>query len=92
MTTILIGYDLVGKDGMDYGKLEDAIKGLGGWWHCLDSTWLITIALTEVQVRGRLLNYIGANDRLLVLTPGRPAGAWYGMSDVCGDWLKRNLS
>lgn len=91
MTTMLIGYDLVRKDGMDYTKLEDAIKALGNWWHCLDSTWLVTTTLTEVQVRDYLQTHIGQSDRLLVLTPARPSGAWYGFNDNCSNWIKGNL-
>ncbi|CAN7611279.1 hypothetical protein LJR034_004682 [Caballeronia sp. LjRoot34] len=92
MTTMLIGYDLKRADGMDYAKLEEAIKGLGNWWHCLDSTWLVTTALTEAQVRDFLKNYIGTKDKLLVLTPSRPSGAWYGFDQNCSDYLRNNLS
>lgn len=80
LTTMLIGYDLKRADGMDYAKLEEAIKGLGNWWHCLDSTWLVTTALTEAQVRDFLKNYIGTKDKLLVLTPSAPQA--HGMASI----------
>ncbi len=91
MTTIMIGYDLVRKDGMDYTKLEDAIKSLGHWWHCLDSTWLLNTNLSESQVMNHLLNYIGKSDRLLILTPSRPSGTWYGFGEECSRYLTSNL-
>lgn len=38
--SILVGYDL-NRPHQDYGDLIDAIKALGTWWHCLDSTWIV---------------------------------------------------
>lgn len=36
MNKRLIAYDLV-QPGGDYTKLHESIKGLGSWWHCLES-------------------------------------------------------
>ena len=40
MSTKLIAYDL-NAPGQNYDDLIKAIKGLGAWWHHLDSTWLV---------------------------------------------------
>lgn len=55
MNTYLIGYDL-DKPRQDYKDLIVAIKAVGTWWHCLDSTWIAKSTLSAVQVRDKLLN------------------------------------
>lgn len=90
MATYMIGYDL-NKAGQDYSALIDEIKALAnGWWHHLDSTWIVNTNLTAVQVRDRLRAQIDANDELLVAAISEPA-AWYGFTQKGSDWLKANL-
>lgn len=89
MTTYMIGYDLL-TPGQDYSDLHEAIKKLGSWWHCLDSTWLINSNQTATQIRDSLKPYLDRNDRLLVSTITRDA-AWTGFNEGCSDWLKDNL-
>lgn len=89
MTTYMIGYDLL-TPGQDYSDLHEAIKKLGAWWHCLDSTWLLNTNLTAAQIRDSLIPYLDRNDRLLVSTITRDA-AWIGFDQGCSDWLKDNL-
>ena len=90
MRTYVIGYDLH-KPQQDYEGLSEAIKALGSWWHCLDSTWMITTDETPAQIRDRLSPHIDDDDRLLVSAVGAPA-AWKGFSQQCSDWLKENLN
>lgn len=47
MSIYLITYDLMAP-GKDYNKLFDAIKKLGSWFHCLDSTWIVDKNRNEV--------------------------------------------
>ena len=92
MATHLIGYDLHPSKGETYESLFESIKALGAWWHHLDSTWLVTSALTAAQIRDRLKAHLpAADDQLLVLTVSGDAGAWYGFSDSGSKWLKSNL-
>lgn len=90
MKSILIGYDL-NKSGQDYKELIDAIKAIAnGWWHCLDSTWIIKTDQTCVQVRDTLKPHIDSNDELLVVAL-TGEGAWAGFNDECSKWLKNTL-
>ncbi len=89
MTTYLITYDL-NRPGQNYNELFEAIKAVGTWWHCLDSTWIVKSNLTAVQVRDSLSPKIDNNDSLLVVALSG-AGAWTGFSDECSTWLKNNL-
>ena len=89
MKTYLIGYDL-DKPGQDYSNLIEAIKKIGTWWHCLDSTWLVKSNYTATQIRDYLLPHIDQNDELLVALLSGEA-AWYGFKGDCSTWLTNNL-
>lgn len=89
MQSYLITYDLM-KPGQDYQKLFAAIKALGLWWHCLDSTWIVKHAGPASAIRDALQPFIDANDRLLVVKLSGEA-AWFGFSKECADWLRTNL-
>ena len=88
MASYLITYDL-NSPGQNYNDLYTVIKGLGTWWHCLDSTWIIKSNLTAVQIRDSLSAKIDKNDSLLVASIS--SAAWKGFSADCSDWLKKNL-
>lgn len=90
MKTYMIGYDLVGKPRSEYTDLIGAIQNLGGWWHCLDSTWLVKSNSSAVIIRDTLLAHLHEKDRLLVaLLEGERA--WSGFDQKCSDWLKTEL-
>jgi len=89
MATYIIDYDL-NRPGQNYTELFEAIKALGPWWHCLDSTWIVKSNLTAVQIRDAVSSRIDRNDRLLVAELSGQA-AWVGFNDECSSWLKNNL-
>lgn len=92
MRTYLIGYDLNRPRGTDdYPKLYEAIKNLGGWWHHLDSTWIIKTNSSAVEIRDALRSHIDSGDELLVVRLSGE-GAWVGFNDNGSQWLKDNLS
>jgi hypothetical protein len=90
MGTLLIGYDL-DKPGQDYSNLMAAIKGLGSWWHHLDSTWLVKSDLTTKAARDLLAKHIDDNDELLVISVTGREAAWTGFNEKGGQWIKDNL-
>jgi hypothetical protein len=92
MTNYLIGYDL-DKPSQNYEELFKAIKSLSGsrgWWHCLDSTWIIQSDLSAAHIRDLLWAHMGASDKLLVTALTRPS-AWQGFDEGCNSWLKNNM-
>lgn len=90
MTTFMIGYDL-NKAGKNYEGLIAEIKALAdGWWHHLDSTWLVVTDLSATSIRDRLTPHLDSDDELLVAKISEP-GAWRGFSDKGSDWLLKNL-
>lgn len=86
----LIGYDL-NQLGQRYSKLKDLIERLyPGWWHCLDSTYIIKTPLSAYEVRDSLGPALDANDVLLVI-PVTRGWASYNLGKQCADWLTNNL-
>lgn len=88
--TLLVGYDLV-KPGKDYSKLIDHLKTFDGWWHNLDSTWLLRTTKTARAVRDELKGYIDANDRVLVMDVGGDNWAAYGFTQQANEWLQNHV-
>lgn len=90
MNTILISYDL-NTPGQDYGKLTDALKEYGTYWHHLDSFWLVRTESNAVEVRDHIKEYLDKNDELLVINVTGDAAAWRGFNDSGSKWLKDHL-
>jgi hypothetical protein len=89
--TLLLSYDL-NRPGQAYDKLIEQIKGLGtNWWHCLDSTWLISTTLAPMEVATACLPLMDANDELFVVDVTGKAAAWRFPDEKCGKWLQDNL-
>ncbi|MGN7157879.1 hypothetical protein ACTHRK_17495 [Dietzia cercidiphylli] len=87
MATKLIAYDL-NSPGQKYDDLIDAIKGLGAWWHHLDSTWLVRTSSSAEEVRDKLKKYIDNGDELLVVDVTGDSRAWCGFKESGSKWLK----
>jgi hypothetical protein len=89
MATLMVGYDL-NKPDQDYEKLINYLKGLGTWWHHLDSTWLVVTNMTAKELRDKLKTLIGAADELLVLDVTDDIWASAGFTDKANSWLQQN--
>lgn len=90
MKAYLIGYDL-NNPGQDYSDLIEAIKNIGPWWHCLDSTWIVNSNNSAIQIRDYLVKFLDRNDELLV---GHLSGesAWIGFDDDCSKGLRKVMN
>lgn len=89
MKLYMIGYDL-NTPGQDYKDLIKKIKELAhGYWHHLDSTWLIRSELSAAQIRDQLTPHVDANDEILV--NGLILGDWatVGINKAGNDWLHK---
>lgn len=90
MAVYMVGYDL-NKAGKNYDGLIEKIKELAkGYWHHLDSTWLISTDHTAEQVRNSLKPFLDSDDELLVCAVSAP-GAWHGINDAGSEWLRTHL-
>ncbi|HZF54476.1 MAG TPA: hypothetical protein VE093_37775 [Polyangiaceae bacterium] len=90
MSVFLITYDKSAGD--NYQPLYDAIHKLAnGYWHDLDSTWLIVSNQSALAIANALYPHIDANDKLLVVEITRQA-AWAGKFNPSAKaWLNNHL-
>ena len=71
----LVTYDL-NKVGQDYNNLYNAIKDIGSYYHCLDSTWLVETDLTSEQISSYLRQQIDYNDHILIIKVMKDYQGW----------------
>ncbi len=92
MPVYMIGYDLHRSEEEKYIDLYTALEsiGSGGYWDCLDQTWLVMTDKTPSEIRDALKPHLKEDDRLLVMRYGGEA-AWCGFKDDCQTWLEDNL-
>jgi len=93
MSILMIGYDLNKKDGEDYAELHEAIKKLGSWWHCLESTWLVKTDESVMDVRDKLGSHLRGKDKLVVVKV-KTSTSWAStnLKSGCTTWLRRHVS
>jgi len=85
----LIAYDLR-RPGQQYAALHEAIKGLGAWWHYLDSTWLVDTALNAHQIWEHLATHVDRNDRVMVIRVSLDYQGW--MPKEAWDWIQARIT
>jgi len=89
--TVLIAYDIHPQEGEAYDDLTKAIQSLGGWWHHLETTWIVKCAHTPDHIRDQLKSHIGSEDQLLVIEISGDMAGWVGINDTGSKWLKDNI-
>ena len=77
------------KSKEDYVDLIKAIKELGEWWDCLDSTWLVVSGHSAGQICDMLKRHLDRSDRILVFPVGKK-WASDGFRKPCLEWLQKN--
>jgi hypothetical protein len=85
MALYCVGYELENA-GSTYATLIEEIETYQTWWHCLESTWIIASPKTAGEVKDHLQQYMGLNDKLVVVEIMGNA-AWAGFDKECSDWL-----
>jgi hypothetical protein len=85
MAVYLISYDLI-PPGQKYNRVHTTIKSYGTWAKPLESTWFVKSNENVQDVRGKVLNVLDANDKLLVVEVTRNASA-YGLPDEVWKWM-----
>jgi hypothetical protein len=85
MALYFIAYELE-NSANTYATLIEEIETYETWWHCLESIWIIASPKTAHQVKDHLQEYIGLDDRLVVVEIVRNA-SWVGFDKECSDWL-----
>ncbi|MFV0416059.1 MAG: hypothetical protein ACK5NG_06795 [Chthoniobacterales bacterium] len=77
--------------GHDYTKLQQGIKKLGSWWHCIEAIWIVDTKFSTADIRDALKPHIGAKDQIFV---AQLQGNWAtsGLNEKCNQWLTENLA
>ena len=91
MATLLIGYDIHDTRSDAYDELIKAIQSLGGWWHHLETVWIVRSASTPIEVRDHLKKYIAEDDQLLVVDISGDAVEWWGVNDTGSKWIREHV-
>lgn len=91
MKTYLICYDL-NKEGQNYKKLIEEIKKMAnGYWHHLDSTWIICTEANAKMICNQLKQFMDSNDELLVSEITKLGSSWTGFNKSGTDWLEQHI-
>lgn len=89
MTVYCVSYDL-NKTGQNYSALYDELKASPGWWHNLDSTWLVSTQESADQLCDRLLRHLDQNDRLLVIKVVKPFQGF--LTEKAWEWIRVHVT
>lgn len=93
MNKLLFTYDL-NKDSPSnkWTRIRDAItETFPTHWRRLTTTWIVETPSSPSQVRDWLLQYLDANDELLVVDISGKEAAWSGIDNEGSAWLSKVL-
>ena len=85
----VVSYDLR-KKGKDYRGLSDELQRSSGWWHYLESTWLIVSWDGADQIYNRLRKHLDVNDTILIMQVGTDYQGW--LPKEAHTWIQNHLS
>jgi len=88
MTTYLISYDLHAPTN-NRKKVEDSIKSIGEWCHCLSTTFLVSTSLPEESVSKIVMKNLDSNDDMIICAlKGTIEGV---LKNDARDWICEHL-
>ena len=90
MNVYLVSYDLK-TPGKDYAKLYEALKASPGWWHYLESLWLLSSAESLEAWHARIRSRIDENDAFIImgLTRSMQRNGW--LPEKAWEWIRQHL-
>jgi|GEM_PF-220463 len=89
MSVYAISYDL-NKPGQNYDGLYQEIKNFGGYWHYLDSMWLVSTSLSATQMSERMLKHTDYNDQFLIIRVVDDYQGW--LPKAAWAWIHQHIS
>jgi len=90
MSVYLVNYDLLAP-GKDYSKLYEVLQSASGWWHYLESLWLLSSEESLETWHTRIRSRMDENDSFIImkLTPGMQRNGW--LPQKAWDWIRQHL-
>ncbi|POA91178.1 hypothetical protein C1883_04965 [Pseudomonas protegens] len=89
MPVYCVTYDLH-KAGQNYNELYREIRNSPGYWHELESIWLVSTSENAQQLSSRLLKHIDNNDHLLVIRVSQDFQGW--LPKDAWEWLNNHIA
>lgn len=84
----LVSYDL-NTPGKDYEKLYNVLKSAEGWWHYLESTWILRTSQSLSSWSDKIMNTIDENDSFIIVDITKSdRNGW--LDKKAWEWLKNN--
>ena len=87
MGVYAVSYDL-SKPGQEYTALIEELKASPGWWHHLQSTWLISTTESPLQIWKRLKPHLDENDRMLIIEVLDNTSGW--LPKKAWEWIHQH--
>lgn len=84
----LVTYDLCNQ-GKKYEGLYKELKNSPGWWHYLDSTWLISTKESPKELYNRLAIHLDESDSLLIIEVKRNYYGW--LPEEAFPWMQKHV-
>lgn len=88
MSVYCVTYDL-NRAGQNYDQLYRELRSSPGYWHELESIWLISTSENAQQLSSRLLRHIDNNDNLLVIKVVKDFQGW--LPNDAWTWLNNHV-
>lgn len=84
----LVTYDHKGP-ATQYASLFETLKSFPGWWHYIDSTWIVVADSDARGVYEKLKPSLDNDINLLVVEVGSERAGW--LPKKAWEWIKKNL-
>jgi len=85
---LLVSYDLK-VPGRDYAKLFETLKSASGWWHYLESTWVLSTTDSVAAWTDRIRATMDENDLFIIIDiTGKTRNGW--LTKDAWEWLKNH--
>jgi hypothetical protein len=89
MALMLVTYDLTGASSDDYKDLFGELKKCKGWWHYLESSWIVSTDQTADELWDRLEPHVKTRDHVLVVRiDGQDRQGW--LPKKAWEWFRRH--
>lgn len=89
MSVYSVSYDL-NNPGQKYEKIHEVLKSFNGYYHIMDSTWLISTSFSAAQVCDKLTPYLDSNDKMFISKVNANEYQGWLENDVW-DWIRKHL-
>lgn len=90
MNVYLVTYDLK-QSGRNYTPLYEILKSAVGWWHYLESTWLLASPLPIEEWQQRIRGVIDQNDLFMIIRLDRGTVYTGWLQQKAWEWMRQNL-